>query len=646
MREVTGAGACIENSGVIPGLGEGGRHAPLGRVVVGGRERAAFVRHELLGIELLDAAEAAELALHSIEISVVERLQTDEVVSRDEIVNMAALDYMHGKRKARNPRPAGGAVGEIELGGRRVLEQRFAAEIVPNAREQMRLAAAHQVHIPQGTPGIGGQRRGPQDARGAASEKMRDGDGVDIAREKAPQLTGRRKRIPRLVQINIDARGGDVQDIGGAGAIGVRQPDSLLVEHAGVVEPWRAIHGDFAAETRVAEIGPVANLAVADAHNIGQPVAGHVGEIDGLLRVGEDHPRAFFFVVGGRNAPFRTEALVEKRRMPAERDFLSHQNVGDSIAGYVDEFQIGIVPVERRERFEEAELRPSFAGCALVKTAGFWGEFDHVHLAVAGDVHELLARRGQRRGGRAIQEFGRSETASAEIALVVPAAAMIGKDAGDTFAIEVDPAVIRAVDTLREVLGGGVLEFEAIELGIFQGTCRKLELQRGQASLEIQSVGAALVPGVQNAGEQRYGALRRVFQFGGTHHAIRRPEFFREMMKHQDAPAQAVGSHFKAGTVGGEGVLARRPPGFAVRGGIEVGEDSSFAVGRQIAVVFFAVIQHHRKHPRRVGPWRFGSQRYAVAVSHAFQMAVGVMGAKPLAAGTIDAARVFRRVFV
>ena len=53
------------------------------------------------------------------------------------------------------------------------------------------------------------------------------------------------------------------------------------------VEPRRVVHRDLGAEPAVAEVRPVADLAVADAHEVGQPVAGHVGEVDGLRAVGE-----------------------------------------------------------------------------------------------------------------------------------------------------------------------------------------------------------------------------------------------------------------------------------------------------------------------------------------------------------------------
>ena len=69
-----------------------------------------------------------------------------------------------------------------------------------------------------------------------------------------------------------------------------------LLELVGPVEPGRVVHRHLGAEPAVAEVRPVADLAVADPHQVGQPVAAHVGEIDRLLAVGEDQPRPALLV--------------------------------------------------------------------------------------------------------------------------------------------------------------------------------------------------------------------------------------------------------------------------------------------------------------------------------------------------------------
>jgi len=47
------------------------------------------------------------------------------------------------------------------------------------------------------------------------------------------------------------------------------------------------LSSDLAYEAAEAEIRPAADLAVAHAHDVGQAVAAHVGELDGLGAIGE-----------------------------------------------------------------------------------------------------------------------------------------------------------------------------------------------------------------------------------------------------------------------------------------------------------------------------------------------------------------------
>ena len=56
-------------------------------------------------------------------------------------------------------------------------------------------------------------------------------------------------------------------------AVDVGQADALVVELVRVVEPRRVVHRHLGAEAAVAEVGPVADLAVADADEVGQAVA-------------------------------------------------------------------------------------------------------------------------------------------------------------------------------------------------------------------------------------------------------------------------------------------------------------------------------------------------------------------------------------
>ena len=87
-----------------------------------------------------------------------------------------------------------------------------------------------------------------------------------------------------------------IDDVGRPGAVDVGQADTLLIELIWAVEPRRVVHGDLGAEAAVAEIGPVADLAVADANDVREAVAGQVGEKDRLRAVGKNDGRAFLFV--------------------------------------------------------------------------------------------------------------------------------------------------------------------------------------------------------------------------------------------------------------------------------------------------------------------------------------------------------------
>ena len=76
----------------------------------------------------------------------------------------------------------------------------------------------------------------------------------------------------------------------------------------------------FGAEPAVAEIRPVAHVAVADAHEIGEAVARHVGEIDRLRRrrrtpAAAPRPRSRLC----EHASAAAESVLRQRGMPGEQ---------------------------------------------------------------------------------------------------------------------------------------------------------------------------------------------------------------------------------------------------------------------------------------------------------------------------------------
>ena len=148
--------------------------------------------------------------------------------------------------------------------------------------------------------------------------------------------------VARLVEVEAHAVTVQVDDVGGAAAVDVGQADALVVELVRVVEPGRVVHGDLGAEAAVAQVGPVADFAVADADEVGQTIAGEVGEIDGLRAVGEDDARAFLLIQRLRDALGRAEALFGERGMPDEGVVFGDQHVGVAVAVEIDELQVRI----------------------------------------------------------------------------------------------------------------------------------------------------------------------------------------------------------------------------------------------------------------------------------------------------------------
>ena len=87
------------------------------------------------------------------------------------------LDDVHRERQARDPRPAGALVGEVEPRRRRVRDRASRApRLFSHPHEQVRLRAAHQVDVAQRAPRVAGQRRRPDEAGGAVAEQVDDVD--------------------------------------------------------------------------------------------------------------------------------------------------------------------------------------------------------------------------------------------------------------------------------------------------------------------------------------------------------------------------------------------------------------------------------------------------------------------------------------
>ena len=132
-----------------------------------------------------------------------------------------------------------------------------------------------------------------------------------------------------------------------------------LVELVRVVEPWRVIHGDLGAEAAVSEVRPITDLAVSNAHQVGEAIAAEIGEVDGLRAIGEHQARPALLVARLMNLTRGAESILGERWVPREDVILGDEDVGVAIPVEVDESKIRFVPSDVRQLAERAEQSPS-----------------------------------------------------------------------------------------------------------------------------------------------------------------------------------------------------------------------------------------------------------------------------------------------
>ena len=269
---------------------------------------------------------------------------------------------------------------------------------------------AHQIDVAHGPARIARQRRGPDQAGGAVAEQVggHDGNQVVHAGEDTQHLR-LAPTVAGLVEVETHAVAVQVDDVGGAGAVDVGQSNALVIELVRVVEMGRMVHRHLGAEPAVAEVRPVADLAVADADEIGEAVAAQVCEIDGLGAVGKHQAGAFFFIQRLMDAAGWTEALLGQRGVPDEGVVFGNQHVGVTVAVQVNEFQVGVAHVAVEARGEGAEGLPAFLFIVLIEARHGAIQHHQIRLAVAGEVHELRLPASQGQVGLGGNEFQRRE---------------------------------------------------------------------------------------------------------------------------------------------------------------------------------------------------------------------------------------------
>ena len=257
----------------------------------------------------------------------------------------------------------------------------------------MRLAV-HQVQVAQPAAGRARQRRRPDQRRRAGAEQVEHphvGGGVHGREPGQPMPLA--PRVAGLVVVHPGPVRRQVDEVGRSGAVEVRYAQPGRVETGAEVRG--GIHHHPLAEPAVAEVRPVADLSVADPRQIGQAVAGHVGQEDRLGDLGEDQPGTVT-VHRGRDPDARAEPALAERRVPGEPVALGDQQVGQAVAAEVDEAHVRVVHVDGGPGAERAERLPPRVVGPLVEAAVRTVEDRQVGAAVAGQVEPARPGRGKR----------------------------------------------------------------------------------------------------------------------------------------------------------------------------------------------------------------------------------------------------------
>ena len=109
-----------------------------------------------------------------------------------------------------------------------------------------------------------------------------------------------------------------------------------MIELIRSVEPRRVIHSYFGAEAPVAKIRPVADFAIANAHNVSEAITGKIRQKSRLGGICEGDHWTFFFVARLAYPDGLAEALLFQRAVPEQSFILSDQNIGVTIACEID----------------------------------------------------------------------------------------------------------------------------------------------------------------------------------------------------------------------------------------------------------------------------------------------------------------------
>jgi hypothetical protein len=119
--------------------------------------------------------------------------------------------------------------------------------------------------------------------------------------------------------------------------------------------------------------------------------------------------------------------------------------------------------------------------------------------------------------------------------IVVPRRGLLGEDAGQSLAIEIDPPVARAVDTIGQIPDALRIDVadRLVDLDL-----RILKLEVRQRSLEIRAVRLLRIAGLRHRGDERCDRHLAVRKVHRPDEIVRGSvQLVRKMMEHQDAAA-------------------------------------------------------------------------------------------------------------
>jgi hypothetical protein len=387
-------------------------------------------------VERVDAPEAAERAACAIEVPVAVAVPRGHRRPAELIALDPRLEHRHVRRQPRRPRRALRRVAQVVL--RRVAPRQLgpptAAVVDRHQRAGRRGRRQRQVPHRVGLPRRGrGHDQGRPTVAGHVGHKRRLAV-VPPAHERAP----RAQRSPAEVRVVPHLLVVEVQQIRGPGAVQIHQPHPRAVVPR---HPRRAVHHHPRPEPPVAQRRPVLHRPRPHPHQIWQPVAVHVREVQILPRVGPAARRRLG-ALRQRHDHRRPELrrhLVEGaagRREPHQRVAARDHRVGPPIAVQIDPERAAGEPLELRPRRERSEPVPSPL-LAHQRERPRLPPAGHRQLgvAVAIDVGQRDAapqvrlRRHRRRGG---------EPRPALVGLVQPTALTAVQDPRQALAVQID----------------------------------------------------------------------------------------------------------------------------------------------------------------------------------------------------------------